>query len=364
MRINIIKAYLKKEFIDLIRSKMIILVYLVPTMILLLFGYGIKMNVSHIRTVIVDQDKSEISLEIINAFSHTKYFDTRILDISQKEALRLIRQNREDMVIFIPAGFSKDLFKKTEIAVFIDGSFPLMATTMEGYVQNVLLNKFQNRIKLNIKIENRNFFNESMRDANAIVPGLLGLILLVAPAILAALMIVKEKEKGTIFNFYSAPVKKSEFLIAKLTPVFLLHSLNIFILFLWATYLFKVPFRGNFFLFWGVSEIYILISISFGLLVSIITSTQIAALVLSIIVTVIPGFLYSGILMPISSMKGESVIEAHLFPVMYYNHLVYDSFLVNEGLNSPKNILYIFILLFYAVFLLIFGSLFLKKALK
>jgi len=140
-----------------------------------------------------------------------------------------------------------------------------------------------------------------MRDEDAIVPGLIGLILLVAPAILSALLIVKEKEEGTIFNFYSSPIRKSEFIVAKLVPPLILHSLNIFILFLWATWLFEVPFRGSFLLYWVAAQIYILISLGVGLLVSIITRTQIVAIVLTIIITIIPGFLYSGMLMPISS---------------------------------------------------------------
>jgi len=143
-----------------------------------------------------------------------------------------------------------------------------------------------------------------------------------------------------------------------------LHSLNIFILFLWATWLFEVPFRGSFLLYWFASELYILISVSIGLLVSIITSAQIVAIVLTIIITIIPGFLYSGMLMPISSMSGESVIEAHLYPVMYYNHIVYDTFLIGQGLAAPKNLLYLGILVGYAVFMLALGSFLVKKELR
>ena len=362
MRLNVIKAYLKKEFIDLIRNKMIILIYLIPFMILILFGFGIKMEVTHTRTIIIDKDHSKLSLEIINKFSHTKYFDVKVENLSDTEALHKIQTNKADMIVIIPPSFSKNLYKGSEIGVFIDGAFPLRAITIEGYVQKLLIHGFD--IKLPIKIENRNFFNESMKDYNAVVPGLFGLIFLVVPGALAAIMIVKEKEVGTIFNFYSAPIKKIEFIIAKLTPPFLFHSVNIFILLILALYVFDVPFRGNLFIFWLASEIYILISVGIGLLVSIITSTQIAALVLSVIITVIPGFLYSGILMPISSMDKESYIEAHIFPVMYYNHLVYDSFLIGQGFKSSENVLYFLILCAYAISLILLGTLLVKKAVK
>jgi ABC-type multidrug transport system permease subunit len=215
-----------------------------------------------------------------------------------------------------------------------------------------------------ILVNQRNLFNESLRDENAFIPGIIGLILLIAPAVLAALVIVKEKEKGTIFNFYSSPVSKFEFLVAKLTPPFLLHSLNIFILFLWATYYFDVAFRGSFLLFFIAAEIFVFISVGIGLLVSVFTSTQIAALILTVILTVVPGFLYSGILMPISSMDKISQIEAHLFPIMYFNHISYDSFLVGEGFNSLLNIEYLIILMFYGAVLFLLGWLLLKKAIR
>jgi len=372
MNLGIIKAYMLKEFKELIRSKMIFMVYFMPSMIIILFGYGLRMEVTDARTIIIDNDKSKLSYELISKFEHSKYFDTKVLNITEDEALKNMKKAKTDIIIIIPSSFEKRVLhnQKSEIGIFIDGAFPIRAMTMQSYVLGVILDTAKDLaqkkgIKTNlITINQRALFNQAMRDENAIIPGLIGLVLLVAPAILSALLIVKEKEAGTIFNFYASPIKKLEFLIAKLTPAFLLHSLNIFILFLWTTYIFNVPFRGNFFLYWISSEIYILISLSIGLLVSIVTKRQIVALVLTVIITIIPGFLYSGMLMPISSMEGESYIEAHMFPVMYYNHIVYDTFLVGQGLESLKTLLYLFILIFYALTLLIIGSLALKKELK
>ena len=372
MKLGVVKAYMLKAFKDLLRSKMIILVYLLPSMIIFLFGYGIRLEVTHARTLIIDQDRSVLSKNLTEAFSHSKYFTTQQRLISYNQALKLMKQAKVDIILIIPSNFEKELLhgQKVQLAAFIDASFPLRATTMQGYLQGVILHKAQElstKFGLQnplIAINQRNLFNQAMRDENAIVPGLIGLVLLVAPAILAALLIVKEKEMGTIFNFYSSSVGKLEFLIAKLTPVFLLHSLNIFILFLWAVYWFDVPFRGSFLLYWIASELYILVSLSIGLLVSVVTTRQIVAVVLTVIITIIPGFLYSGILMPISSMVGESYIEAHIFPVMYYNHIVYDTFLVAQGWHSGTNLLYLGILIFYAFAMLTLGALLLKKELR
>ena len=371
MRLRTIKAYIAKEFIELYRTKLLYLVYIVPIMILLLFGYGIRLEVTHTRLLIIDNDHSKLSYELIDKFKHSKYFRPTITQMSENEALRKIKQAKEDALLIIPSSFQRHLLHNqlSELGIFVDGSFPLRAMTIQSYIEGTILHTAQELaakkgIKPAIFINQRNLFNQAMRDEDAIVPGLIGLVLLVAPALLAALLIVKEKEKGTIFNFYASSIHKGEFLAAKLIPVFLLHSLNIFVLLLIALYIFKIPFRGSFLLYWIASEIYILISLSIGLLVSIITKRQIVAVVLTVIITIIPGFLYSGILMPISAMKGESYIEAHLFPVMYYNHIVYDTFLIGQGLSSQKIVLYLGILLGFFIFYFFIGAWLLKKEMR
>ena len=370
MKLGVVKAYLLKELKELFRSRLIVIVYLLPTMIIILFGYGIRMEVTHARTLVIDNDHTKLSMQLAEKFRHSRYFDTKIVQLSEAEALHRIKQAKADILLIIPESFEKNLLKGvgTELGVFVDGAFPVRGETMSNYVKGVVYDAARKLMRAPperlIEIDSRNLFNQAMRDEDAIVPGLLGLILLVAPAILSALLIVKEKEEGTIFNFFSSPVRKSEFLVAKLAPAFLLHSLNIFILFLWATWLFGVPFRGSFTLFWLASELYILVSLGVGLLVSIVTRTQIVAIVLTIIITIIPGFLYSGMLMPISSMSGESKIEAHIYPVMYYNHIVYDTFLIGQGLASPKIWLYLAILALYGGGLVWFGSRLLKKELR
>lgn len=365
IRLSVIKAYVLKELTELVRTKLIIMVYMMPSMVTILFGYGIAMDVTHSRISIIDNDNSKYSRELISKFSHSKYFDVTLTRESEKEALKEIKDASSDIVLIIPSSFEKNLIKgeKTEIGVFIDAAFANRASTMQNYVQGVILSSATPSSPM-ITLNTRTLFNQAMRDEDAIVPGLIGLVLLVAPAVLTALLIVKEKEKGTIFNFYASPIGKFEFLVAKLLPVFMLHSLNIFILFIWATMLFEVPFRGSFFLYWFSSEIYILISLSIGMLISIIAKRQIVAVVMTVIITILPAFLYSGMLMPISSMQGASWVEAHIFPVMYYNHILYDAFLIGQGFDSPKIVLYLFVLIGYVIALLGLGSLLLRKEMR
>ncbi|MDX1809821.1 MAG: ABC transporter permease [Sulfurospirillaceae bacterium] len=366
MRLRVIKAYFIKEILELIRTRVILMPLLMPLIIVVLFGFGIKMQVTGARVLIIDHDNSNISRTLISKFEHSKYFNSSVLNLSEKQAMELIKKAKEDVVIIIPSSFEKNVLKgyKSELGVFVDGSFPSRASTIDAYIQGVvfsLADDFKMVKPNSISLDTRNMFNQSLRDAEMVVPGLLGLVLFVSPAILTALLIAREKEKGTIFNFYSSSVTKQEFLSAKLSSVFCLQTLNIFILFLVASYLFNLPFRGSFFLYWLSSEVYIMISLCFGLLVSIIASSQIVAVILSLMFTILPGFLYSGMLMPISSMSGSAYIIAHIYPVMYYNHIVYDAFLIGQGFSSSKVVTYLVFLCAYAVVLYLLGLFLLKK---
>jgi len=369
MRLRIVKAYFLKEMIELIRTKMIMMPYLMPLLIVILFGYGIKMQVTGVRTLILDNDNSQISRKLILKFEHSKYFTTTLKNMSEKDALREMKKANIDTIIIIPSSFEKNSLKgvKTEIGVFIDASFPSRATTIGNYIQGVVMdlaNDFHIDSSGVININTRNLFNQALRDEEMIVPGLIGMVFLISPAILTALIIAKEKEEGTIFNFYSSPVSKGEFLVAKLSAIFFLVSISIFVVFLVASYLFDLPFRGSFFLFWLASELYVFVALGFGLLVSIIASSQIVAIIVTLMLTIIPAFMYSGMIMPISSMSGDAFITAHIYPVMYYNHIIYDTFLIGQGFNSPTIISYLLLLFAYGIVLFTLGLLFLKKEIK
>ncbi|MEJ2467818.1 MAG: ABC transporter permease, partial [Campylobacterales bacterium] len=236
-----------KEFLDILRSRIILLVYIMPSLITLLFGYGIRMEVTHARTVLLDHDGSKLSRTLRSSFTHSKYFDLLPAPKSESEALASLRRGETDIVVILPESMERTLLKgrPVTLGLYLDGAFPSRASTMESYVERVLLQNAATvgAVAPQITLNARYQFNRAMRDEEMILPGIIALALLIAPAILSALLIAKEKETGTIFNFYASPLRKSEFIIAKLTPVFLLHSVNVVVLFLWAVYLFDVPFR-------------------------------------------------------------------------------------------------------------------------
>ena len=197
MKIRTVRAYMLKEFMELFRTRLIVMVYLLPLMILLLFGYGIRMDVTHARILILDHDQSELSRKLISSFEHTKYFNAKTSFMSEKRALESIKQAKTDVILIIPSSFEKNLYKglKSELGVFVDASFPTRGSTIESYVQGEILNvassvtaNLPKQAHGTIELNYRTLFNQAMRDEDAIVPGLIGLVLLVAPAILAALL--------------------------------------------------------------------------------------------------------------------------------------------------------------------------------
>jgi len=365
MRLGVVRGYMAKELKEILREKVIVFIYFVPSMIIMLFGYGIKLDVTHARAAIIDYDRSKLSYELTSNLENSKYFNAEIVNISENDALRLIKKSEKDLLLIIPENFEKNALsgKKTEIGVFIDGSFPSRTKTIEGYIQSEILDfayKKQN-IKQVITLEKRNLFNRAMRDEEMIVPGLIAIVLLISPAIISALSVVKEKERGTIFNFYSSSIKKEEFLLSKLLLLLALQLVNIALCFIWATTIFDVPFRGDFLFYVSCCVVYLIISLSIGILVSLSTSSQIVALLVTLIITIIPGFLYSGMLMPISSMNREAYIMAHIYPTMYQTRLMYDAFLVGDGFSSWANVEYFLILCGYAVALFLVSYYLLKK---
>jgi ABC-2 type transport system permease protein/ribosome-dependent ATPase len=159
-------------------------------------------------------------------------------------------------------------------------------------------------------------------------------ILLMTPPFLTALGVVREKENGSIYNIYSSTVTRGEFLVGKLLPYVAISCINVVILWLMAIFVFGAPFKGNPLFFFAASVIYVTCTTGIGLLVSLFARTQISAMMITVVVTIVPAVLYSGLLVPIASMDEASQFEAHLFPAMYYTDIALGSFLKGIGMEQ------------------------------
>jgi ABC-2 type transport system permease protein/ribosome-dependent ATPase len=362
MEFNKIRTIYIKELKEVKRDKISrIMVFLLPIIIVLVFGYGMALDVEKIPFSILDEDLSMTSREISYKFiNNSRYYHFKGFVKNQNEGIQLIDKNVIRMVLVIPYGLEKNLKKgeASSIQIIEDGVFPYRASVSKTYA-NIIINKYNlerfdskqlNNIFTDIRI--RYWFNEDMRQKNVTASGVLLVVLFISPAILASLLIVKEKESGSIYNIWTSSISRKDFILAKQLFAVTISFFNFFILFATIMILFKPPFKGNFLLFALASFIYILVSTALGILISTFVKTQVSAVVATAIICIIPSILYSGYLTPVSSMSNEALIVSHLFPNYYYFNIIKMSFLKGFNLNifiTNITILLIFYLFFITV---------------
>jgi ABC-2 type transport system permease protein/ribosome-dependent ATPase len=273
------------------------------------------------------------------------------------------------VVILVPEKFEERLRRgqSAGIQTLIDGTFPLRTDIIKGYV--IAINSAFSAERLAvylsrrqgisveqaeaqthpIKTEVRYLYNEEVRSTWSMVPALVMFTLMVSSPLLTALGVVREKETGSIYNIYSSTVTRFEFLAGKLLPYVVISSVNAGLLWIIATQWFAVPFKGSLPFFLAASVIFVLSSTGIGLLVSLLVRTQIAALVITMVLSMLPTILFSGLIVPVSSLSRGSQIQAHLFPGMYYTNIVRGTFL--KGVGADVLWMDVLALAFYAIIL-------------
>lgn len=380
MNLRRIGAVASKEWRETIRDRLFLaLAFLVPVLWMLVLGFGLNLDVEDIPFVVVDYDRSALSREYTYRFVGSRYFKFLGVLQSEHEVERLLASNRIRAAIIIPERFEERLLagRSSPVQTIIDGTFPSRAQITRGYVIAINAAFSAERLALYlsqrhgiaedqarqllqpITLEVRYLYNQVVKSIWSVAPALLMFELMVAPPLLTALAVVREKERGSIYNIYSSTVTRAEFLIGKLLPYVGISAVNMINLWLLAVYLFGAPFKGNLVFFFLVSLVFILCSTGIGLIVSLLVSTQVAALIVTIIVTIVPTVLYAGLLVPVSSLTHGTQFLAHLLPGMYFTDIVHGSFLKGVGLAVlwPQ----VLMLMLYAVGLLSVGYVLFRK---
>jgi ABC-2 type transport system permease protein/ribosome-dependent ATPase len=188
------------------------------------------------------------------------------------------------------------------------------------------------RIIQPIAVEVRYLYNEEVRSTWSTVPALIMFTLMLSSPLLTSLGVVREKETGSIYNIYSSTLRRSEFLAGKLLPYIAISLVNVWVLWLMAVLMFDVPFKGSLPMFFGASVLFIMCTTGVGLLISLLVNTQMAALIITMVVAMVPTILFSGLLVPVSSLSRGARFQAHLYPAMYYTNTVRGAFL--KGLDA------------------------------
>lgn len=333
-------AIARKEVKELLRQPLFLgLAFLVPLVMFVVFGYGITLDIKNMPLGVLDLDRTTLSRDLVERFSG-EYFDLKGYISDIKDADVMLKRGRLRAVLYIPPDFTGDIYRKgrAEVQVLIDGGYPYTASTIRGYAEAIvealnmeLAERKGLKARPPIDIRTRFFFNESVKTSNALVPGLLVVIMMVNPAVLVATAIAREKEFGTIYNIYSSPVSKMQYLAGKLLPYVVVSFMNLLILVGLVKVLFGISMKGNLLVMLPHGLVYVLINILIGLLISLMTRTVVAAQIITLIVTTIPAFLYSGLLIPVSHLGPEGQVMARLYPAMYFMKVVHGVYLKKLG---------------------------------
>jgi ribosome-dependent ATPase len=336
-------AYAGREAMELRRDPVrLIFALLGPLLLMIAMGYGISFDVERIRFATLDRDRTPESRRYIEQFAASPYFqpDTPILD--DADLWRRLRGGHLTLAIEIPPGYGRDLKRnrQPEVGFWIDGAVPFRGDTIRGYVEGVhgrYLTELAMRsgatpaIAAPLTVATRFSYNQEFRSVYAMVPGILMLLLIMIPATMTAVGVVREKELGSITNLYATPTTGTEFLLGKQLPYMGLALLSFISLVLMALLLFRVPLKGSLGALSLGAVLFVFASTGLGLLMSTFMRTQIAAIFGTAIASVIPTILFSGMLSPVASLTGPARVMGFGFPSAWFNHVSVGSFTKGLG---------------------------------
>ena len=322
-------SYASRETLELIRDPIRLTMSFLGSMVLMVvIGYGITMDVDDLSYAVFDRDQTSTSLNYRNALSGSRYFNEQPVITSYADMDRRMKSGELSLAVEIPPEFSQKLHKgeQVEIGAWIDGAMPSRAETIQGYVTGIHLKWLlqqasqasQVQSTSSINVESRYLYNPDVRSLVAIVPAVMPMLLLMIPALLTSLAVVREKELGSIINLYVTPVTRIEFLLGKQLPYIATSFVSFLLLVAMAVWLFNIPLKGDVIVLCLITLLFVTFSTSFGLLASVFTNSQIAAILLTTIGTMVPAIQFAGMITPVSALEGAGRVIGELHPISYF----------------------------------------------
>ncbi|MBN1342681.1 MAG: ABC transporter permease [Phycisphaerae bacterium] len=380
MKVQRVVAVWRKEWREILRDRLFFyLAFIVPTVQMLVIAYGVSLDVEDVPVAIVDYDRSRLSREYVHKFIDSRYFDFKGCIDHEDEIDDLLTDNRIRAAIIIPEHFEQRLLegRSAPVQTLIDGTFPYRAELTKGYViainanlsREMLAGYLSSRLGIAphraddfvqpIRLEVRYLYNQAVRSIWSLAPSIMMLVLMMTPPLLTAVGVVREKESGSIYNIYASTVTRGEFLVGKLAPYVVISSINVIILWLWATHLFDVPFKGNKPVFFLISVLYVTCTTMVGLIVSLLVRTQIAATIIATIIAMVPTILFAGIFVPVPSLSRAARVQSQILPATHYNDIARGFFL--KGMGAGELWLPVAVLVAYAAGLFALGYVLFRK---
>lgn len=339
-QIRRIKALIVKEFFQIIRDPSSIMISIVlPAILMFLFGYGVSLDLNHLRIGIVMEDNSPDAQHFVESMTNSRYFDVKIVRDRRELEHDIASGNIRGFVV-IPSYFSKFRENPSSVApiqIIADGSEPNTANFVKNYITGAwekwlrvenILDKLQGLPP--ITVQQRYWYNEELLSHNFLVPGLLAIVMTLVGTLLTALVVAREWERGTMESLMSTPVSINEIIIGKLIPYYFLGMFSLVVCLLMATVLYDVPFRGSFFWLAVVSSVFLFAALGLGLLISTLSKNQFVASQAAIVSAFLPSYMLSGFIFEIASMPPLIRGLTYILPARYYVSDLLSLFLVGN----------------------------------
>ena len=311
-------SFIIKETQHIMRDRRTMMILFgMPIILMLIFGFAISTDVRNVRTVVVMSQIDHQTQRMINALDESEYFNVLYKVHTPAEAEQLIRNQKADMGIVFSTDFAS---KHGGVQLITDGTDPNMAQQYNNYASQImgtqLMNVMQRKSPSAIALEM--LYNPQMKSSYNFVPGIMGILLMLICAMMTSISIVREKERGTMEVLLVSPVRPFLIILAKAVPYLVLAFVVLLAILLMSRFVLFVPIAGSLWLILLVSTIYIFMALSLGLLISTIAKTQMAALLMSAVMLLMPCTMLSGMMFPIESMPHVLQWVAALIPPRYY----------------------------------------------
>ncbi len=343
-----------KEWREILRDRVyLLLAFLMPAMLMVVFGYGMSQDVENVALAILDEDGTAMSRDYAQRYIESRHFAYSGRLSAAREADRLLADGRVKVVVIIPQHFAERLMRgqAASVQTLIDGSFTTTARTVHSYVDAINA-AFDAGLKVRflsarlgiaqpraavliqpVQLQVRYLYNQEARSIWGIAPSLMMFTLMLVVPMLTSLSVVREKESGSIYNVYVSTISRGEFIIGKLVPSVAISAVNALVLWLIATRYFGAPFKGSHAFLAVATLLFIVCASGIGLITSFLMRSQQAALIVVTILGTLLSMQFSGIMTPVSSMTGATYVIARVSPTMYYQNVIMGTFMKGVGMR-------------------------------
>lgn len=319
-------SFVIKEARHIVRDKRTMLILFgMPTVMMLLFGFAISTDVRNVRTVVVTSQMDHQTQAAVERLSASEYFTITAAVATPRDAERMIRHQEADMAVVFGKDFAA---KKSGVQLIVDGADPNMAQQWATYAQQVVANPSSS------VVNSKMLYNPQMHSAYNFVPAIMGMLLMLVCAMMTSISIVREKERGTMEVLLVSPTKPLMIIVAKAVPYLALAFIIMIIILLMARFVLGVPLMGSLFWIFVISIVYILLALALGLLVSNVAQTQLVALLMSAMVLLMPIVMLSGMIFPVESMPRILQWISAIIPTRYYISAMRKMMIMGVGIEQ------------------------------